>query len=355
MTRRRLLRRLKGATIREVTRRAKHAVHRARRAPADRAAGDDRLARGARPTARPARTARYAVLRAPLDDGRELVYRDVRRLGTLLLLDDRRLGRATPPPSGPSRWTPDSRPSGSARALGRSRQAIKKVIMDQTAAGRGGKHLRQRGAVRGGDRPLEARAPPHARMSIAGCIAEIRRILRPAIASSGTTVPRLPHRHRRAGQLPARAPGLRPRGRAVPPLRHPPHRHARDRRAGSPSSATAANREPLPPHPARRARSPPPISGQLRGRVRAQAENRPGGLPDGGRARAGSSTSARPSGSAPGCSPTSAPSIRTTRRRGSCTPRATSPGTTYPASSPPTWASCARSGATGPTSTTAAT
>ena len=33
--------------------------------------------------------ATYAVLRAELGGGRELVYRDVRRLGTLLLLDDK--------------------------------------------------------------------------------------------------------------------------------------------------------------------------------------------------------------------------------------------------------------------------
>ena len=33
--------------------------------------------------------ARYAVLTVRLDDGRYLVYRDIRRLGTLLLLDDR--------------------------------------------------------------------------------------------------------------------------------------------------------------------------------------------------------------------------------------------------------------------------
>ena len=38
---------------------------------------------------------------------------------------------------------------------------------------------------------------------------------------------------------------------------------------------------------------------------------------------------------------------RTTRRRGSSTRRATSPGTTCPASSRPTWASCARSGSSG--------
>ena len=83
--------------------------------------------------------------------------------------------------------------------------------------------------------------------------AEIRRILQAAIASNGTTVPRLPHRHRRAGQLPARAARLRPRGRALPSLRHAAHRDARDRRAASPSSAIAASREPL-----RRAPSAPP-------------------------------------------------------------------------------------------------
>ena len=99
-----------------------------------------------------------------------------------------------------------------------------------------------------------------------------------------------------------------------------------------------------PPRAASRSRSPSPTSRQLRRRVRALAENRPAVYRMIGRRRAGSSTSARPSGSAPGCSPTSAPTIRTTRRRGFCMPRATSPGTTCPASSPPISASCGRSG-----------
>ena len=102
VTRAQLTRGLAGATIRDLTRRAKHAVF-----ELDTPRGTRRL------VVQPGMTgalllydrpldeaeARYAVLRMALDggsgfDGRgldgggELVYRDVRRLGTLLLLDD---------------------------------------------------------------------------------------------------------------------------------------------------------------------------------------------------------------------------------------------------------------------------
>ena len=80
VTRRRLVRGLTGATVHDVSRRAKHAVL---------DLGEQRL------VVQPGMTGslivhdrpltgderRYAVLRAQLDDGRELVYRDVRRLG----------------------------------------------------------------------------------------------------------------------------------------------------------------------------------------------------------------------------------------------------------------------------------
>ena len=87
-------------------------------------------------------------------------------------------------------------------------------------------------------------------------------------------LPGLPHRHRRAGQLPARAAGLRARGGAVPSLRHPARRHPPDRRA---------HHRLLPPlpvvSPARRAQRVVPLPAtdleQLRQRVRALAENRP--------------------------------------------------------------------------------
>jgi formamidopyrimidine-DNA glycosylase len=86
VSRRRLLRHLSGATVASVFRRAKHAVL---------DLGNHRLVVQPGMTgslivydrALTAEEARYAVLRAPLDDGRELVYRDVRRIGKLLLLD----------------------------------------------------------------------------------------------------------------------------------------------------------------------------------------------------------------------------------------------------------------------------
>src|SRR5919107_724350 len=128
-TRRRLTRRLAGQTIQGVARRAKHAV-----LELD----------GARLVIQPGMTgsltvhrrklspeqSRYAVLRAELDRGGELVYTDVRRLGTILLLDDKQweqYDRAL----GPEPLDPDFSAERLGSALRRSRQAVKKVLMDQ--------------------------------------------------------------------------------------------------------------------------------------------------------------------------------------------------------------------------------
>src|SRR3954447_11918339 len=86
-SRRRLLRRLNGATIRRVFRRAKHAVlelDSGRLVVQPGMTGSLQVHRRPLPPA----DAKYAVLRAELDNARELVYDDVRRLGTILLLDD---------------------------------------------------------------------------------------------------------------------------------------------------------------------------------------------------------------------------------------------------------------------------
>ena len=185
VTRRRLVRGLTGATVREVSRRAKHAVL---------DLGDKRL------VVQPGMTGslvvhprplggderQYAVLRAQLDDGRELVYRDVRRLGTLLLLDHRqweRYDRAI----GPEPLDPDFTPERLGQALGRSRQAVKKVIMDQKhLAGVGNIYANEALFAAGIDPSKAARAltpDDHRRLH-----AEIRRILLAAIRSNGTTV-----------------------------------------------------------------------------------------------------------------------------------------------------------------------
>lgn len=185
VTRRRLVRVLSGATVRSVFRRAKHAVidlgeHRLIVQPGMTGS----LIVYDRPLTADER--RYAVLRAPLDDGRELVYRDVRRIGKLLLLDAAGWERYTDA-IGPEPLAPEFTPDQLGSALGRSRQSVKKVLMDQRQlAGVGNIYANEALFAAGIDpsKPARRLTPEdHRRLH-----AEIRRILTSAIASSGTTV-----------------------------------------------------------------------------------------------------------------------------------------------------------------------
>ena len=185
VSRRRLLRELTGATVRAVFRRAKHAVL---------DLGELRL------VIQPGMTGslmvqkrplnendeRYAVLRATLDNGRELVYHDVRRLGTLLLLDRKGWERYSGA-IGPEPLDDDFTPQRLGEILRPSRQAVKKVIMDQ-------RRLAGVGNIYANEALFAARIDPskparrlkpddHRRLHT-----EIRRILTAAIDSSGTTI-----------------------------------------------------------------------------------------------------------------------------------------------------------------------
>ena len=185
VSRRRLLRDLPGSTVESVFRRAKHAVL---------DFGERRLVVQPGMTGslivydRPLEPdeARYAVLRARLDDGRELVYRDVRRIGKLLLLDGRTWRKYTEA-IGPEPLDPDFTAERLGAALGRSRQAIKKVIMDQGhLAGVGNIYANEALFAAGIDPSKAARRltpDDHRRLP-----REIQRILRAAIDSNGTTV-----------------------------------------------------------------------------------------------------------------------------------------------------------------------
>jgi formamidopyrimidine-DNA glycosylase len=185
VSRRRLLRDLPGSTVESVFRRAKHAVL---------DFGERRLVVQPGMTGslivydRPLEPdeARYAVLRARLDDGRELVYRDVRRIGKLLLLDGRTWRKYTEA-IGPEPLDPDFTAERLGAALGRSRQAIKKVIMDQGhLAGVGNIYANEALFAAGIDPSKAARRltpDDHRRLH-----REIQRILRAAIDSNGTTV-----------------------------------------------------------------------------------------------------------------------------------------------------------------------
>jgi len=185
VTKRRLLRGLRGADIRDVARRAKHAIidlgsHRLVIQPGmtgslmvyDRRLSSDE--------------ARYAVLRAPLDDGTELVYRDVRRIGRIYLLDPAAY-HAYSAGLGPEPLARSFDEAAFARALAGTRQAIKKAIMDQ-------RRVAGIGNIYANEALFAARIDPSkpadalTRDQRTRLRREVRRILKAAVRSQGSTV-----------------------------------------------------------------------------------------------------------------------------------------------------------------------
>lgn len=185
VSRRTLLSRLTGAMVHAVERRAKHAVLHV---------GERRLVvqpgmTGSLTIQRPplpAEERRYAVLRAELDDGRVLVYHDVRRLGTLLLLDEKGWKKYDES-LGPEPLDPSLTDEDFAARLRGSRQAVKKLIMDQKVIVGVGNIYANEALFASGIDPSRAGnriAPAEAAI----LLREIRRILVSAITSRGSTI-----------------------------------------------------------------------------------------------------------------------------------------------------------------------
>ncbi len=182
----RLIETLRGNTIEQVSRRAKHAVF--------------RLSSGDRMIIQPRMTgslivyerrltrdeARYAVLICTLTDGRKFVYRDVRRLGTIWLLDEKGwlayTGRLGPEPLAET-FTPFV----FADRLKGTRTAVKKAIMDQRRLAGVGNIYANEALF---DARLDPSTPTH-KLSLeefARLHAAIVDVLQRALASSGTTL-----------------------------------------------------------------------------------------------------------------------------------------------------------------------
>ncbi len=186
VTKARLLRTLTGNSFEEITRRAKHAVF--------------RLASGHRMVVQPRMTgslvvydrpmtreeAHYAVLVCTLDDGRLFVYRDVRRLGTVWLLDEAGWLEYTAR-IGPEPLEDTFTPFVFADRLKGTRQAVKKAIMDQ-------RRLAGVGNIYANEALFEARLDPSKPTSkltlkeFAALHAAVRGVLERAVHSEGTTV-----------------------------------------------------------------------------------------------------------------------------------------------------------------------
>lgn len=185
VTRPALLRGLAGATVGDLFRRAKHAVF---------DFGKRRLVVQPGMTGallvhdRPLSTeeARYAVLRAELNDGRTLVYRDVRRLGTLLWLDARGW-TAYDAAIGPEPLDAGFTAEAMRAALGRTRQSIKKALMDQKLlAGVGNIYANEALFTSGIDPSREAARLTEGEWAVLH--RELRRILTAAVTGRGSTV-----------------------------------------------------------------------------------------------------------------------------------------------------------------------
>lgn len=186
VTARRLLVAVRGARVTEVTRRAKHVVVRL--------ASGHRLIIQPRMTGslviddrRPAATERaYIVFEALLDDGGRLVFRDVRRLGTIWLLDERGWTSYT------ARIGPEPLAPGFTAAALRARiegttQAIKKVLMDQRRLAGVGNIYASEALFRAGidpSRPAATLSPTEYRRLHRA----VRHTLRAAIRHQGTTL-----------------------------------------------------------------------------------------------------------------------------------------------------------------------
>ena len=196
VTRRRLLSRLKGARVIEVFRRAKHAVivtDRGRLVVQPGMTGSLFVSSGLRAGSFEKRTRNsqlsthdYSVLRIALSDGKTLVYRDPRRLGTLLWLDDTGW-KAYTAALGPEPLDDGFTPSVLGKILAGSRAAVKKVLMDQGAlAGVGNIYAQEALFLAGIDPSKPAnQVPPEA---IPRLHRHLVRILQRAVLAQGTTI-----------------------------------------------------------------------------------------------------------------------------------------------------------------------
>jgi formamidopyrimidine-DNA glycosylase len=129
---------------------------------------------------------RYAVLEVGLDGGSRLVFRDVRRLGTIQLLSDAAWQRYTAA-IGPEPLAPRFTGAAFQARLQPSRQAIKKALMDQRRlAGVGNIYANEALFLAGIDPSRPARSLADGEFATLHRM--VRRVLRSAIRHGGTTV-----------------------------------------------------------------------------------------------------------------------------------------------------------------------
>ena len=182
----RLLATITGNAFEEVSRRAKHAV--LRLASGHRLVVQPRMTGSLLVYDRPLTKAekKYAVLVCTLEDGSLFVYRDVRRLGTVWLLDEPGWAAYTSR-IGPEPLDETFTPFIFAERLAGTRTAVKKAIMDQ-------RRVAGIGNIYANEALFDARINPAKRtdrlslQEFARLHAAVLSVLERAVAASGTTV-----------------------------------------------------------------------------------------------------------------------------------------------------------------------
>lgn len=184
VTRPKLIKALTGAMVREVTRRAKHAViHLDAFRFVLQPGMTGNLLVYDRPLTPPEE--KYAVLRATLDNKSEFVFRDVRRIGTLLLLNAQAWARYNAA-LGPEPLDPNLTVEQFRDQLWHSTQAIKKTLMDQKRiVGVGNIYANEALFAAGIDPSKASNKVPDEKWPL--LYHHTRRILQAAIDAEGTT------------------------------------------------------------------------------------------------------------------------------------------------------------------------
>lgn len=127
----------------------------------------------------------YATVRLALDDGRTLIYRDIRRLGTVALMRPPRFERYSAA-LGVEPLDPAFGASELSGLLRASRQAVKKVLMDQRRLAGVGNIYANEALWRAGIDPSRA-ARSIAPAEAAALHAALTAVLRASIAARGTS------------------------------------------------------------------------------------------------------------------------------------------------------------------------
>jgi formamidopyrimidine-DNA glycosylase len=184
VSKRTLLKELPGRTIVALTRRAKHAlIHTDTKILAVQPGMTGALLYYDRPLTTD--ECRYAVLRLVLDNDATLVYRDVRRIGTLRWLTPAKWATFDDA-LGPEPLSDAFSAADLVARLGRGKAAIKKVLMDQRVVVGVGNIYANEALFAAGIDPSRA-ANTVAAPQLESLYHHVRRILQAAIDSDGTT------------------------------------------------------------------------------------------------------------------------------------------------------------------------